>query len=196
MLKVALTGGIATGKSYVLARLRDRGVATIDADDVVHNALGAGTPVSKAVVARFGDAVLNADGSIDRKLLAARVFTDADARAALEAVIHPFVYDAIQRWYSALDAALGVASIPLLFETQRQRGFDYVVVTACSPEQQVQRLMERGMTHEEAALRLAAQLPTAEKVNGANYVIDTSGTKAQTDEHVESVLAVLNRLVA
>jgi dephospho-CoA kinase len=161
MLKVALTGGIATGKSYVLAKLRDRGVATIDADDIVHAALGPRTPTTKAIAAQFGSALLKPDGSINRGLLGAKVFKDPATRLAIEAIIHPVVYDEIRRWFAALDRPIGVASIPLLFETGRQGDFDFSVVTTCNPEQQLERLVERDrLTEEEASQRIAAQMPS------------------------------------
>jgi dephospho-CoA kinase len=194
MLKVALTGGIATGKSYVLARLRERGVATIDSDDIVHEQLGPGTATAKIIALQFGSAVKNEDGSINRKLLAAQVFRDADARLRLEAIVHPVVYEEIRKWFATLDRSAGVASIPLLFETRREGDFDVVVVTACSREQQLQRLIERGLSGEEAEARIAAQLPTDEKIKRANFVISTEGTKAETDRQVEELLAELDKL--
>ena len=192
MLKVALTGGIATGKSYVLAKLRDRGVATIDADDIVHAALGPRTATTKTITAQFGRALLKPDGSIDRGLLGARVFKDPATRLAIEAIIHPVVYEKIRKWFATLDRPIGVASIPLLFETGRQGDFDFVVVTACTPEQQLARLVERDrMTEEEARQRIAAQMPSDEKAKRANYVIMTGGSKLATDKQVEELLVEL-----
>ena len=195
MLKVALTGGIATGKSYVLGKLRDRGVATIDADDIVHEALGPGTPTTKSIAAQFGGVFLKPDGSIHRTLLGVKVFRDPGARLTLEAIIHPVVYEAIGKWYATLDRPMGVASIPLLFETEREGDFDFIVVTACTPEQQIQRLIERDrMDEEEAKQRIAAQLPTDEKVKRANFVILTGGSKLATDNQVDELLVQLSKV--
>ena len=195
MLKVALTGGIATGKSYVLAKLHDRGVATIDAADIVHAALGPGTPTAKSVTAQFGGVFLKPDGSIHRTLLGVKVFRDPAARRMLEAIIHPVVYEEIGRWYETLDSPMGVASIPLLFETQRERDFDFVIVTACTPEQQIQRLIERDrIDEEEAKQRIAAQLPTDEKVKRADFVILTGGSKLATDKQVDEVWVELSKV--
>ena len=144
MLKVALTGGIATGKSYVLARLKDRGIPTIDADEIVHDALSPGTATAKAIATQFGSVFLKPDGSIDRSLLAGRVFRDRDARLQLEAIVHPVVYDAIRTWFDTLDGPIAVASIPLLYETRREQDFDVVVVTVCPPEMQLRRLLDRA----------------------------------------------------
>jgi dephospho-CoA kinase len=195
MLKVALTGGIATGKSYVLGKLRDRGVATIDADDIVHEALGPGTSTTKSIAAQFGGVFLKPDGSIHRTLLGAKVFRDPAARLTLEAIIHPVVYEEIAKWYATLDHRMGVASIPLLFETGREHDFDFVVVTACTPEQQIQRLIKRDRIDEdEAKQRIAAQLPTDEKVKRADFVILTGGSKLATDKQVDELLVQLSKL--
>ncbi|MCM3880405.1 MAG: dephospho-CoA kinase [Vicinamibacterales bacterium] len=195
MLRIALTGGIATGKSYVLRKLRERRLATIDADDVVHAALGPNTPATKAIAGQFGEAFLKPDGSVDRKLLGARVFGDRQARQALEAIIHPVVYEELRKWYGALDTAIGVASIPLLFETGHEGDFDYIVVTACTRDQQMQRLVERdGLPEKEARQRLAAQMSTEEKINRADFVVSTEGTKADTDAQVDRLLLALTQL--
>ena len=192
MLKVALTGGIATGKSYVLARLKDRGVPTIDADHIVHDALGPGTPTTNAIAAKFGSAFLRPDGSIHRTLLGAKVFRDPDARAGVEAIVHPVVYAAIQRWFAKLSQPMGVASIPLLYETHHESDFDFVVATLCPPEQQLQRLLERDLISEEEALqRIAAQMPADEKAARANFVVLTGGTKLATDDQVDGLMATL-----
>lgn len=195
MVKVALTGGIATGKTYVLGKLRDRGVATIDADDIVHAALGPGTPTTQAIAAQFGGVFLQPDGSIHRTLLGVKVFGDPGARLTLEAIIHPVVYEEIGKWYATLDRPMGVASIPLLFETEREGDFDFVVVTACTPKRQMQRLIERDRMNEvEAKQRITAQLPTDEKVKRANFVILTGGSKLATDKQVDEMLVELSKL--
>jgi dephospho-CoA kinase len=194
MKKVALTGGIATGKSYVLERLRERGVPVIDADAIVHEMLGPGTPTAHAIAARFGNAFLAPDGSIDRALLGTKVFKDPEARRQLEAIIHPVVYEAIQSWYAALKDRIGVASIPLLYETGREGDFDLVVVTLCPPEQQLRRIMARdGLTEDEARRRIAAQMPAEEKARRANFVILTGGTPLATDRQVDDLLIALGR---
>ena len=192
MLKIALTGGIATGKSYVLRRLRERGVPSIDADDIVHQALRPDTPTSHAIAREFGRAMLSAEGGVDRPALANKVFVDADARLRLEAIVHPLVYDAIRRWFAEGDRPFGVASIPLLYETHHEADFDAVVVTACTPEQQLRRLVQRdGLSEEEGRRRMAAQIPTEDKAARADYVIWTNGTTAETDRQVEELLVKL-----
>ena len=188
MLKVALTGGIATGKSHVLARMRQRGIPTIDADDVVHAAFGTGTSTTRAIANEFGPAVLQPDGSVNRGILGEKVFTDGDARARLEAIVHPMVYETIRDWFARGEWPIGVASIPLLYETHRARDFDLVVVTACTPEQQLDRLLRRGLPEADARARLAAQMPTLDKVMLADYVIRTIGTPAETDKEVDELV--------
>ena len=191
MLRVALTGGIATGKSHVLARLRERGVATIDSDEIVHQQLLAGTATTSAIAREFGGGVLKPSGDVDRALLGKKVFADANARLRLEAMLHPLVYQAIQRWFETLDRPLSVAAIPLLFETGRQKDFDFIVVTTCSQAQQIERIVRRGLSEEDARLRIAAQVPTQDKIKGAGFVISTAGTISNTDEQVDRLLATL-----
>src|SRR6187397_3082398 len=108
MLKVALTGGIATGKSYVLEQLRDRGVPAIDADDIVHESFEPGTPTTQAIVLEFGPAVLHPDGRVNRAALASIVFADPSARLRLESMVHPLVYQEISDWFATLDHPFAV----------------------------------------------------------------------------------------
>jgi dephospho-CoA kinase len=190
MLRAALTGGIATGKSYCLARFRERGVPVIDADQLARLAVAPGSPGLAAVTARFGSEILQADGALDRAALARIVFSDRAARADLEAIIHPEVYRRIRDWFVQLPPAtpVGIADIPLLFETGQEHDFDTVIVVACSPEEQVRRLISRdGLTDADARARLAAQWPIDEKVRRADHVIDTGSTMAQTDQQVRVV---------
>ena len=194
MTKVALTGGIATGKTYVLTRLRQGGIPTIDADEIVHEALARGTITTKAIALQFGSGALGPDGSVDRQVLAARVFADADARLRLEAIVHPVVYERILEWFATLDRPLGVASIHLLYETHRESDFDAVIVTACEPEQQLRRIVERGLSEEDAKKRMAAQISTEKKALRANFVIWTNGPVGETDAQVEELLVKLGKL--
>ena len=192
MLKIALTGGIATGKSYVLARMSDRGVPTIDADDIVHAALGPGTPTTAALAAQFGREFLKPDGSIDRTRLGAKVFKEPNTRHQVEAIVHPVVYHAIRTWSETLKDPMAVACIPLLYETGHEKDFDVVVVTVCPPEVQLQRLMQRdGISEAQARQRIATQMPANEKAARGDFVIDTSGAKAQTDCQVDDLLRTL-----
>ena len=196
MLQAALTGGIATGKSYCLARFAALGVPTIDADRLARLAVAPGTSGLSAVVARFGDVMLRDDGTLDRPALARVIFSDRAARADLEAIIHPDVYRRIRDWFAQLPLTtrFAVADIPLLFETGHEHDFDAVIVAACSPEEQLRRLMTRdGLPEADARARLAAQFPIDEKARRAQYVIRTDGNYAATDAEIERVYELLRR---
>ena len=196
VLRVGLTGGIATGKSYVTQRLHEAGLPTIDADRLAREAVAPGSPVLHAVVRRFGHDMLTGEGALDRARLGTVVFRDAEARADLEALIHPEVRRRIAEWQSHVTTSgyRGplVADIPLLFETGRTGDFDAIVVVACDPARQRARLMERdGLSGEAADQRLAAQWPIAHKVRGADYVVKTDGTFADTDAQVAALVTQL-----
>jgi dephospho-CoA kinase len=195
MLKIALTGGIATGKSHVLGLFRRRGVPCLDADALAHGVEAAGTEATQAIAARFGPGVLGRDGGVDRAKLGPIVFADAAARRELEAIVHPAVYRAITAGLRAFEltetSRLAVVDVPLLFETGRASDFDAVVATVCPVAMQVERLVARGMDDTEARQRLAAQLPAAEKAARAQYAIDTSGTFEDTEAQVERILETL-----
>ena len=194
MLKVALTGGIATGKSYVLGQFRQRGVPCLDADELAHGVMAPGTEATAAIAERFG-AVLAADGSVDRKKLGPIVFADAAARRDLEAIVHPAVYRVITAGLRAFEkiggSPVAVVDIPLLYETGRATEFDCVVATVCSPSIQLARLLARGLSPEAASQRLAAQLPGEDKARRADFVIRTEGSFLETAAQVDRVLADL-----
>ena len=195
MLRVALTGGIGTGKSYVLEQLRIRGIPCLDADVLAHGVMAAGTEATAAIAARFGAEILAADGSVDRVKLGPIVFADSSARRELEAIVHPAVYRAIAAGLRAFeltgDPRSAVVDIPLLFETGHSADFDRIMVTACPPAVQLERLLERGMTEIEARERIAAQWPTNDKAARADFVIWTGGTFDDTIRQIEHVVEVL-----
>lgn len=196
MLRVALTGGIATGKSYCLAHFAELGVPVVDADRLAREAVTRGSPGLRAVVERFGAEVLAKDGSLDRPALGRIVFGDPRARAALEAIIHPEVYRHIREWFANLPPGtrVAMADIPLVFETGHNHDFDAVVVAACSPAEQVRRVVGRdGLSEREARARLAAQWPIDEKVKRASHVIWTDRGFAETDRQVQDVYERLSR---
>jgi dephospho-CoA kinase len=194
-LRVALTGGIATGKSSVAREFAALGVPVVDADVLAREAVEPGTPGFEAIVARFGHDVLDAEGGLDRHALGARVFADQSERRALEAIVHPRVYGAIERWFAdraAEGAHVAVADIPLLFETGRASDFDRVVVAVCPPEQQLERLTRRdGLSDQQARQRIEAQWPLARKVAQADEVIDTGRTREDTRAQVRALAARL-----
>jgi dephospho-CoA kinase len=191
MQRVGLTGGIATGKSHVLAVFGALGVPTIDADVLAREAVAPGSSGFEAVKARFGEAVLDSRGGLDRRKLGDVVFGDAQARKDLEAIIHPGVVAAIERWFSSLDASahpFAIADVPLLYEANREGDYDVVIVTACEPATQIRRVVARdGISEADARQRVAAQLPIEEKVRRADHVIRTDGLLAQTNAQVHEV---------
>ena len=197
MLKVAVTGGIGTGKSVVLTQLAACGAPVIDADAVVHDCLRAGRPAASAIRARFGDAVMAERGDVDRARLGAIVFQDEQARRDLEAILHPAVYRAIDAWMRAQEAGgaiAAVAEIPLLYETGHDGDFDCVVVTACEAEEQVRRVVARsGLNEADARRRIAAQWPLAEKVRRADFVVRTDGAIEDTRSQACSLWEALMR---
>lgn len=198
MLLVALTGGIATGKTHCLNRFQELGARTVSADQLARDVVAPGTPGLAAVVDRFGTDMLRDDGTLDRGRLASVVFADPPARRDLEAIVHPAVYAAIRAWAERERAsgALLIADIPLLYETGREKDFDAVIVATCQAEQQLQRVMARdGLSESEARQRIASQLPLEDKVRRADYVIDTSGTVEDTDLAVAKVWHALSNLL-
>jgi dephospho-CoA kinase len=195
VIRVALTGGIATGKSHVRARFESIGIPTVDADLLARDAVAKGSAGLAAVVRRFGSDVCEADGTLDRRKVGAIVFHDPDARRDLEKIVHPYVREMTERWFASLDperAPFAVADIPLLFESQREGDFDAVIVTACEPETQLRRLMARdGLGEAEARQRIAAQWPLEKKIANADYVIRTDGTFDETNRQVDAVVSRL-----
>ena len=189
MLKVALTGGIATGKSHVLERFRARGVPCLDADALAHGVTTEGTEASRAIAARFGQDILDRAGAVDRAKLAAIVFADETARRDLEAIVHPAVYRAIAAGLRAFELLGGspfaIVDIPLLYETGHAADFDRVIATVCLPANQMARLIRRGLSDTEARQRLAAQMPAIDKAARADLVIETDGSFEETDAQVE-----------
>lgn len=194
MRRIALTGGIATGKSRVRARLEALGLPAVDADAIVHELLGPGE-VAARVAARFGPGILDGAGGVERRALGRIVFGDAASRAELEAILHPLVYQRVAQWMAAQrrrGAAAALADIPLLFETGHEDDFDVVVVAACEPDEQVRRVMARDRLDAAAArARLAAQWPIAQKIARADHVIHTDGSFEETDRQVDALYPLL-----
>jgi dephospho-CoA kinase len=197
MLRAALTGGIATGKSFCLDRFAELGAATIDADAQAREAVAPGSRGLAAVVSRFGAGVLRPDGSLDRPALARLIFNDRAARADLEAIVHPEVYRRISEWFAnlPLGTRVAIADIPLLFETGHEHEFERVIVAACDPDEQVRRVMARdGLTLGDARARVAAQWPIDEKARRADFVIRTDASHADSAARVREVFQRLARI--
>lgn len=189
--RVVLTGGIATGKSYVLRQFSELGAPTLDADTIAHATQAPDGAAWRQLRDRFGAEMFDRDGRLDRRKLGDLVFADKTALADLNAIVHPHVRAAIEQWFTALETAggpqPGIVAIPLFFESAQTATFDRVVVTACQARTQLNRVMARGLTKREAGRRIAAQLPTAEKVDRADHAIWTDGTHEETDRRVAEV---------
>lgn len=188
-MRIGLTGGIASGKSTVARKLEQLGAFTIDADVLARDVVALGTEGLKAVVARFGNSVLAADGSLDRSALARVIFADPQARADLNAIIHPLVRErAAELEAAAPVGAVVVHVIPLLVETGQQDRFDAVVVVDTTVEEQLRRLTRRdGLTQTEAEQRVAAQASREERLGAATHVIDSSGPVWETMQQVDEL---------
>src|SRR4030095_815041 len=195
MQRVALTGGIATGKSHVLAVFSALGGPTIDADVLARETVAPGTPGFEAVKARFGPSILDPAGALDRRKLGDGVVPDVQARRDLEAIIHPAVVTAIDKWFTGLEGAatgFAIADIPLLCEPAREHQYDVVVVTACELQTQIRRLVARDRISEaDARQRIGAALTIDEKNRAGDYVIRTDGMVAEANAQVHAVYARL-----
>ena len=199
MLSVGLTGGLASGKSFVGRGLADLGCFLIQADELGHQVIEPGGEAYDGVVALFGREILNPDGKIDRRRLAARVFVDPQQLAKLNALVHPPV-KARERALAAEFArehphGTAVTEAAILVETGSYKDYDRLIVAVCSPEQQIERSMERdGVSREEVLNRLRRQMPLEDKVKYADFVIDTSGSKENTRRQTQAVYETLRKL--
>jgi dephospho-CoA kinase len=190
-----LTGGIASGKSTVGARLRERGVPVIDADALAREVVAVGSAGLAEVVAAFGSGVLGADGALDRKGLGRLVFGDASARARLNAIVHPRIAElTVDRaaWLASAGEPLSCYEAALLVENGLADAFRPLVVCSCPEDLQLSRLLARGdLSADEALARIRAQKPLAEKLAAADYLIDTSGPMARNAVQTDEVLLAL-----
>lgn len=192
---VALTGNIASGKSTVARRLAALGATIIDADVLAREAVAPGTPALAAIVRAFGDEMLAPDGTLDRPRLRRRVFADAAARTALNAIVHPEVIrrrDAAMATAVARGDALVVCDIPLLFETGRDGEFETILLVEAPAEVRRDRLVrDRGLAPADADAMIAAQVPSAQVRDRATYVLDNTGTPEALLAAVDAVWARL-----
>jgi dephospho-CoA kinase len=200
MLRVGLTGGIASGKSTVASLLRDSECAVLDADSIARELLEPGQDAYKEVVREFGDAILTRGGAVERPKLGAIVFSDSLKRARLNQILHPRIRKVVAEWFAALDRPggpdLAFEDAALILESGAKKDFDCVVVCWCRPEQQIERLQERGLSAADAQLRIAAQMPMQEKRRLADEQIDCSGSVEQTERQVQAVIAKLKQKAA
>ena len=199
MLKVGLTGGLASGKSFVGQALADLGCYLIQADVIGHEVLLPSGAAYQGVIDAFGESVLAEDGTIERRRLAAQVFSSPARLSVLNGIVHPVVRqrtDELIAEYAAQDPdAIIVVEAAIHIETGGYRRFDKLILAVCTEAQQIERAMHRdGYTRAEAEARLRNQMPLVEKLKFADYVIDTSGLKQATLKQVEEVYDSLRSL--
>lgn len=200
MLRVGLTGGLASGKSFVGKTLAQLGCHLIQADELGHQVLRPGGEAYDSVVEKFGTAILAADRTIDRRKLAAEVFDQPDRLDFLNSVIHPPVIRMQQELIAQAEAAdpegIAVVEAAILIETGSYKRFEKLILAFCDDEQQIERAMRRDqMTREEALSRLRRQMPLSEKRKYADYVVDTSGTKEETVLQTQQIYNSLRSLI-
>jgi len=197
MLRVGLTGGLASGKSTVRRLFADLGCTTVDADAIVTSLYQPGRAGHEALVRTYGPAILLPDGQVDRRQLSAIAFASADAAKALNALIHPIVVAEQARLIAEAEAAapdgrgIYIVEATLLLESGGRERFQRVVVVDVSADVQLRRAVARGMAEEEAARRMSHQLRREERLRQADYVIDNNGDLAQAERETHRVYELL-----
>lgn len=196
MLKVGLTGSIAVGKSHVLGMLNELGCHVIDADQIARDVVAPGTAGLKSVTDEFGVGVIDKNGALDRKLLGEMVFADEAKRQRLNSILHPIIIagqdDMIRELAESDPQGIVIIDAALMVESGGYKRLDKLIVVHCDPEIQVERLMKRdGLPREKALERIRAQMTQEEKMKHADFLIDTSGTFANTRAQVEAVFGRL-----
>jgi dephospho-CoA kinase len=190
-LNLALTGGIATGKSTVADLWRQRGAALVEADELAHRALEPGTDSYHAIIETFGTGILNPDRTIHRPALGEIVFNNEEKRQALNRIVHPVVgrlrNETLQQLAANSHTGIIVNSIPLLYETGIECDFDCVVTVACSTTTQQARLRAKGLTPDQTAARLRAQWPQQAKMDRADFVIWNDGSLRTLSEQANII---------
>ena len=200
MLRVGLTGGLASGKTFIGETLAGLGCHVIRADELGHAVLAPGGEAFADAVAEFGNGILKEDGSIDRKRLGAIVFADPERLARLNAIVHPHVFDRQERLLAEIEqrdpGAIAVVEAAIMIESGSHHRYGKLIVASCPVEVQIARAMKRDQaTREQAQARLDRQMPLAEKTKYADYVIDTGASKEETVKQVHTVYQALRRLV-
>jgi dephospho-CoA kinase len=195
MLRVGLTGGLASGKSFVGQTLAELGCHLIKADQLGHELLLPGAEAYASVVREFGEVVLDAGGTVNRRRLAAEVFDKPERLEKLNRLLHPLVFRREEEMLAEFQASdpngIAVVEAAILIETGSYKRFDKIVVAVCSREQQIERAIDRGLSRHEALARLARQMPLEEKRRYADFLVDTSGEKEDTARQVREVYSRL-----
>ena len=197
MLKLGLTGGIASGKSAVAAILRELGFPVLDADSIAHKLMEPGQAAHDEILRAFGADLADTSGRIDRHKLAAVVFAEPSKLAKLNSILHPrvdqIIFDQLEAWEKSGAHPAAFVEAALLVEAGMAARLDGLVVAWCTPEQQLERLRARGMSETEIRRRIAAQLPIEEKLKHATYTINCSGTLEETRAQVQALAANLHK---
>lgn len=190
MMSIGITGGMGCGKSTVAKLMEKKGFERIDSDAIVREKVLTLAAVRDQIRGHFGDAVMNADGTVDRAKLGARVFADDAELAWLEELTHPHVFAC---WREAFAAAKRdvVVEVPLLFEKNLENWFDFTVCVACAPAQQLARLEQRGLPHALAEQRISKQLPLARKIELADFVLWNDGSAEFLENQVDHLVNAL-----
>lgn len=193
MFKVGITGGMGCGKSTVARLLESRGFLRIDSDAIVRDRVLREAPVKAALFSRWGGGVLDSAGEVDRGAVAERIFSDDGERRWLEDVVHPRVFAAWEEAFAADPEKRWAVEVPLLFERDLEKGFDFTVCVALSAHQQLARLEERGIPRALAGRRISKQLPLAQKIDRSDFVLWNEGSpeflEAQVDRMVRGLAA-------
>jgi dephospho-CoA kinase len=192
MLKVGLTGNIASGKSTVGQMFVELGCFLIDSDQISHQLYQPGAPVYDAIVAEFGKGILAPNGTIDRRILGDIVFKESYRRARLNLLVHPAIIQRQQEWLKEVEAsdaqAIAIVDAALMIEIGSYKNYDKIIVVTCTPEVQAERLRARsGLSEEQIEARIHSQMPMEEKVKYADFVIDNSGSLENTRRQVKKV---------
>ena len=189
MMHVGLTGGVASGKSVVAAKLAQLGAVVIDADALARVVVEPGTPGLAAIRETFGEQMLQADGTLDRAALGALVFSDDGAREKLNAIVHPLIREEAARLrQAAAPGALVVEDVPLLAESGQAGAYDVVIVVQAPREERIRRMVEdRGWTRQDAEARMAAQATDEQRAEIADYLLVNDGTREQLLARVEEL---------
>ena len=189
MKKIGLTGSIGTGKSTVAKIFQEFGAYVIDADKIVHELLKR-KDVKEKIREAFGD-VFDSKGEVDRKKLASIVFNNPEKKKILENILHPLVFQEINRFFKEVEKkdpkAVAIAEVPLMIETGSYKNYDKIIVVYAPEELQLKRLLEKGMSKEEAIKRIKSQMPIDEKVKYADIVIENTSTLEDLRKKVEEV---------
>ena len=196
MKRIALTGGIGTGKTHVLRMIRRNGIPTLDADQVSRAVVEVGQSAHHTLRQCFGDDYFLPNQQVNRPALAKLIFDNQAARAKLESIVHPAIRRLIDDWFARCAdttiATVAIAEIPLLYETNRAEKFDSVIVVSCAPKVQIARIIKRDkLSTIDAHSRLAAQLPMAQKITAASWVVRTDGTNTDTAQQVDRLCLAL-----